>query len=270
MELAPQDRLVPEVKADSGPFRFVAPAIVALGMVAVFALVPPARDAVKGVIFAAREAVGLGPPDTYASVYQRLRMAPLPARLLVSSRISGGLERLVREPCDRAAIFSFGEALLAANEARAAADAYAGFAAGCPNGDGEQYRAAEILFQLGDNEKVIVIADALVTRNPAISGYRYLRGKAHAAAKQYAEAVDDYKSMIELTHNPRDIGDWVFVEMANIYAAMGRPCDAATTILAWIAIDPSARDTPAARKKAEAYAAQGCVRDRPPTDVKGI
>src|SRR5262249_36760036 len=142
--------------------------------------------------------------------------------------------------------------------------------AGCPNGDGEQYRAAEILFLLGDLDKVIATADALVARNPAIGPYRYLRGKALANAKRYAEAVEDYKSTIELQKNPRDIGEWVFVEMANIYAAMDRPCDAATTILAWVTIDPSARDTMKARKMVEAYSAKGCVRDRPPADVKKL
>jgi tetratricopeptide (TPR) repeat protein len=180
------------------------------------------------------------------------------------------LTRLAREPCDKTAIFAFGEALLGANEHRRAADAYAAFAATCPNGEGEQYRAAEILFLLGDTDKVIAISDALVARNPAIGAYRYLRGRALANAKRYAEAVEDYKSTIELQKTPRDIGEWVFVEMANIYAAMGRPCDAARTILAWVAIEPSVRDTLTARKKVEAYSAQGCARDRPPTDVKKL
>ena len=151
------------------------------------------------------------------------------------------------------------------------ADAYAAFAASCPNGDGEQYRAAEILFLIGDTEKVIAITSALVDRNPAVVPYRYLRGKAFAGAKRYAEAVEDYKSTIELQKDPRNIGDWVFVEMANIYAAMNRPCDAVTTILAWVAIDPSTRDTMNARKMVEAYSAKGCTpQDRPPVDVKKL
>ena len=242
----------------------MAPAVVVICVAVSLAVIPPARDAVKGVIFALAESIGLGPPDPYPAVYQRLGVMPLSARLRASSQISSGLERLAREPCDKRAIFALGEGLLAAHEERRAADAYAGFAAKCPNGDSEQYRAGEILLLLGDNDKAIAIADGLVTRNPGVGAYRYLRGKARAGAKRYAEAVDDYKSTIELMKDPHAIGDWVFVEMANIYAAMGRACDAATTILAWVAIDPSVRDTPTARKKAEAYAAQGCVRDPPP------
>ena len=100
--------------------------------------------------------------------------------------------------------------------------------------------------------------------------YHCLRGKALASARRYAEAVEDYKSTIELYKNPSDIGEWVFVEMANIYAAMNRPCDAATTILAWVAIDPSQRDTMNARKMVEAYSAKGCAPDRPAADVKKL
>jgi tetratricopeptide (TPR) repeat protein len=270
MKLDVQDRPVPALKSDGRSFWFVVLAIVAVCVAVAVAAFPQVRDAAKGLVFAVGEPFGFRPDDGYSAVYQRLGLTPLPAKLLGSSQISSGLERLAREPCDKTAIFSFGEALLAAHEQRRAADAYAAFAAGCPNGDGEQYRAAEILFGLGDTAKVIAIADALVAKNPAIVPYRYLRGKALANAKRYAEAVADYKSTVELQKDPRDIGEWVFVEMANIYAAMGRPCDAATTILAWVAIDPSVRDTVTARKKVEAYSAQGCVRERPPTDMKKL
>jgi|HubBroStandDraft_6_1064221.scaffolds.fasta_scaffold113222_2 tetratricopeptide (TPR) repeat protein len=270
MKLDTQDRPVPAVKSDSRAFWFAALPIAAICVAGAIAAIPQARDTAKELVFAVREELGLGPPDAYSAVYRRLAMAPLPAGLRASSQISSGLERLAREPCDKTAIFAFGEGLLVAHEQRRAADAYAGFAAVCPNSDGEQYRAAEILFLLGDNEKVVVLANALIAKGPAIGAYRYLRGKALAGAKHYVEAVDDYKSTIELQKNPRDIGEWVFVEMADIYAAMGRPCAAATTILAWVAIDPTVRNTPAARKKAEAYAAQGCAGDRPPADTRQL
>jgi tetratricopeptide (TPR) repeat protein len=270
MKLDAQDRPVSVAKSDSRLFWFAAMAIVAIGVAGALAAVPQARDTAKGMVFAIGDWFGVRPDDGYSAVYRRLGLAPLPARLLASSQISSGLTRLTREPCDKTAIFALGETLVAAHEERTAADAYAAFASTCPNGDGERYRSAEILLLLGDTAKVITIADALVTANPTVVRFRYLRGKALAGAKRYAEAVDDYKSTIELQKNPRDVGEWVFVEMANIYAAMGRPCDAATTILAWVAIDASVRDTMAARKKVEAYSAQGCVRERPPADMKQL
>jgi aspartyl protease family protein len=270
MKLTDQDRPVPVLTSDSRPFWSAALAIV-MACAAALAAFPQVRDYAKGLAFTVGDAVGVTPPDSeYSAAYKRMGMAPLPARLLASSQISSGLARLGREPCDKTAIFAFGEALLAAHEERKAADAYSAFAASCPNGEGEQNRAAQILFQLGDSEKVIAITDALIAKNPAVGSYRYLRGKALANTKRYAEAVEDYKSAIQLQKDPRDVGDWVFVEMANIYAAMGRPCDAATTILAWVAIDPTVRNTLNVRKTVEAYSAKGCGQNPAPTDLKKL
>ena len=264
MKLDAEDRVVPALEPESRWFWYVAVAIVSACVVGAVAAFPPTREYLTGLLFGIQESIGARPADDrYAAVYQRLGLAPLPAKLLASSKISSGLTRLAREPCDKTAIFALGEALGSANEYRRAADAYAGFAATCPNGEPEQYRAAEMLFVLGDTAKVIAITDALITGNPAISSYRYLRGRALANAKRYADAVEDYKSTIQLYRNPGDVGEWVFVELANIYATMGRPCEAATTILAWIAIDPSARNTLSARKKVEAYSGKGCAQDRP-------
>jgi tetratricopeptide (TPR) repeat protein len=273
MKLDPQERLVPVASADGRPFWLTALAIIVAIAVAggiALTVLPQARDGTKGLVFAAGEALGVKPPEAYSAVYQRFGMTPLPARLLGNSQISAGLARLTTEPCGKTAIFAFGEALLGAHEERRAADAYAGFAAACPNGEGEQFRAAQILFGLGDSDKVITITSGLVDRNPGAGPYHYLRGRALTNAKRYAEAVADYTSTIELQKNPRDVGEWVFVEMANIYAAMNRPCDAATTILAWVAIDPSERDTMNARKMVEAYSAKGCAPERPSVDVKKL
>ena len=270
MKLDVEDRPARALRSEGRWFLSAAVAI-AMACAVGFAAVPELRDYAKGLAFTAADKVGIQlPEDAYSAAYKRLGLAPLPAKLLASSKISSSLERLAREPCDKTAVFAFGEALLAAQEGRTAADAYFAFAASCPNSEGEQNRAAQILFQLGDSEKVIAITDALIAKNPTIPSYRYLRGKALANAKRYAEAADDYKSTIELQKAPRDVGEWVFVELANIYAAMGRPCDAAVTILAWAAIDPSVRNTLKTRKMVEAYSAKRCAQNPPPTDIKKL
>jgi tetratricopeptide (TPR) repeat protein len=264
------DRPIVVVKSDSHLFLSAAIVVTVLG-VAVFTFVPELRDYAKGLLFATGDAVGIRPPERqYAAAYDRLGLPPLPAELLASAKISSSLARLAGEPCDKTAIFAFGEAVLAEHEGRRAADAYSAFAAACPNSEGEQNLAAEILFQLGDSAKVIAITDALIGKNPTIASYRYLRGRALANVKRYAEAVEDYKSTVELQKNPRDVGEWVFVEMANIYAAMGRPCDAATTILAWVAIDSSVRNTIKTRKMVEEYAAKGCGQNPAAKDLRTL
>jgi tetratricopeptide (TPR) repeat protein len=270
MNLDHEDRPVRPLKSDGHPFLSAA-LVLAVASVAAFAAIPELREYVKGLAYATGDAVGIKlPGDGYSAVYGRLGIAPLPARLLATSKISSNLERLAREPCDKTAAFAFGEALLAAHEDRTAADAYFGFAATCPNSEGEQNRAAQILFQLGDSEKVIAITDALIAKNPTIPSFRYLRGKALANMNRYAEALEDYRSTIALQKTPSDIGEWVFVEMANLFAAMGRPCDAAVTILAWVAIDSSTRNTLKTRKMVEEYSAKGCAQNPVATDIKRL
>ncbi|HEY7297495.1 MAG TPA: hypothetical protein VH684_06115 [Xanthobacteraceae bacterium] len=270
MKLNEEDRPGIPSKPDRTP---LVPVVLVIAVVGAAALAgfPELRDYAKGLVFSMGEAIGLTVSHAeYSAVYERMGLPRLSAKVLASSKVSSGLARLAREPCDKAAIFTFGEGLLAAHEERTAAEAYLGFAGACPNSEGEQNRAAQILFQLGDSEHVIAIADGLIAKNPAVANYRYLRGRALANVKRYAEAVDDYKSTIQLYNNPRDVGQWVFVEMANIYAAMGRPCDAAVTILTWVAIDASVRNTLQTRKMVEEYSAKGCAQRPAPTDVKKL
>jgi hypothetical protein len=57
-----------------------------------------------------------------------------------------------------------------------------------------------------------------------------------------------YKSTIDLSQSPRQVGEWVFLELANLYAVLDRPCDAVQAIMSWIAIDPATRNTARAHK----------------------
>jgi tetratricopeptide (TPR) repeat protein len=265
---------------DSRPFLSAVLVIVtaAVASAVLFTTIPEVRDEMKGLAeeakrlaFVAAEAMGVGPPEErYAAVYARLGIPRLSASLLASSKISSSLERLSQERCDKKAIFAFGEALLEADEGRLAAQAYLGFDASCPNGEGERYRAANILFDLGDNDKVIATVEPLIAANPTNAFYHYLRGRARAGLKRYPEAIDDYKSTIGLMKNFRDVGEWVFVEMANLYAAMDRPCDAASAIMAFVAVDPASRDTGQARKMIEVYSAKGCVKKLVPMQLRKL
>ncbi len=172
----------------------------------------------------------------------------MPAGLAASTKISSSLAGLAKEPCDKKAIFALQGALVAAHEERIAANALLGFAANCAQNEGEEFLAADIFLRLADHEKVIAITSALIQNNPANANFHYWRGKAMAAAKRYQGALADYASTIELYKNPRDVNERVFVEMANIYVAAGRPCEAAQTIMTWVAIAPNERNTLSAKK----------------------
>jgi tetratricopeptide (TPR) repeat protein len=265
---------------DSRPFLSAVLVIVtaAVASAVLFATIPEVRDEMKRLAeeakrlaFVAAAAVGIGPPEEpYAAAYARLGIPRLSASLLASSKISSSLERLSHEPCDKKAIYAFSEALVDVDEGRIAAQAYLGFGAGCPNGEGDRYRAAELLFNLGDDEKVIEVLAPLIAATPTLGHLHYLRGKALGRLKRYPEAIEDYKITIGLTKNIRDVGEWVFVEMANLYAAMDRPCDAASAIMAFVALDPASRNTGQASKMIEVYSARGCVKKLAPMQLRKL
>ena len=224
--------------------------------------IPELRDPAARLGRSAASLVGVAAPvGDFTEVYKRLGIAPLPASVAASDRIAANLAVLAREPCDGKAIAALGEALVKERAERSAAEALLGFAKDCPNGDGARFRAAQILRALGDNAKVVTILDALIAKSPGVVNYHYLRGQALASAERYRDALADYASTIELQKNPASLYEKVFREMANIFLATGEPCKAAETILAWIAIAPATRNTPAARKVVDEYAAQGCRRD---------
>jgi tetratricopeptide (TPR) repeat protein len=198
MQLDDEDRLLQPAKPDNRPFLSAVLVLVTAAVVSalLFATIPEFRDEVKGLAeeakrlaFVAAESAGVRPPEEpYAAAYARLRIARLSAALLASSKISSNLARLSQEPCDKKAIFAFGEALAEAGEGRMAAQAYLGFGGSCPNGEGDRYRAAQILFNLGDNEQTIAILEPLISANPTLGHLHYLRGKALASWNACAPA----------------------------------------------------------------------------------
>ena len=90
----------------------------------------------------------------------------MPEKLELQADLNRGLSGLAREACDKRAIFSLGEGLLKSGSDRIAANAYLGFAATCPNGEGEKYRAAGRLFAIADYKQVVAITTDLIAVRP--------------------------------------------------------------------------------------------------------
>jgi tetratricopeptide (TPR) repeat protein len=258
MKVDREDRIGPAPARDGSRVRLLLGAAACAAAFGALAI-PSWRDFAARGFYAAEQAVGLAPSqDAFASLYQRLGVSPLPAQVFASGAVAGSLARLSRDPCDRAAIAALGRALVAAGETRLAAQSLSGFARSCANADGEGYQAAQWFLQVGDAEQAVAAADALLAKNPAEPNFHYLRGKALSALDRREEAVAEYRNTIALSRSPREVGEWVFVELANLFATLGRPCDAARTILVWVAIDPATRDTLRARKLIADYSAGGC------------
>ncbi|BBU61135.1 hypothetical protein MSC49_10700 [Methylosinus sp. C49] len=229
----------------------------ALGLAVVIA--PELGEFLRRQAYAAAEAVGAPTPaDEYAPVYARLEMEPLRAGLVASPKISEPLAKLLREPCDKRAVAALAEALIVEGEERVAARGYSGFASACPDSAIEKGRAGELFLRIGDAEGALKIADALISEQPIQPDFHYLRARALVAAKRYDASIGEYKTAIELFHDRAKVHERLFVELANAYVAVGKPCDAAFTLFAWIALDPTRRGTPGARKRVEEYGALGC------------
>jgi tetratricopeptide (TPR) repeat protein len=269
MQIEPEQRLVfpgqrpvPEVPSSDGSARIV---LLVAGAIILAFLGFAFNDRVTRAFYALEEASGLAPSQQqFAVTYRQLGISTLPPHLYAKDRVANSLTRLSHEACDHQAIGSLANALAAGGEQRLAASALMGFSLSCHGSENEQAAAGQLFLQLGDAEKALAVANALTSAKPEIANFHYFRGKALVAAGHGAEAVNEYKSTIDLSQSPRQVGEWVFLELADLYAALDRPCDAAQTITTWIAIDPATRSTARAHKLVETYAARGCAVTRKP------
>jgi tetratricopeptide (TPR) repeat protein len=255
--VSPGQRLVPEVGSGDGSGRIV----LLLSAAIIVALVGYIfHDRAMRAFYELEELSGMAPSQQqFAAIYRQLGISALPPRLFARDRVADSLTRLAREACDHQAIGSLANAFAADGERRLAASALMGFSLACHGCENEQATAGQIFLQLGDADKALAVANALTTAKPEVANFHYFRGKALVAAGRGAEAVNEYKSTIDLSPSPRQVAEWVFLELADLYAALDRPCDAAQTIIDWIAIDPATRNTARAHKLVETYAGRGCA-----------
>jgi tetratricopeptide (TPR) repeat protein len=260
--VSPGQRLVPEVPSGDGSARIV---LLFAGAIILALLGFTFHDRATRAFYALEEASGMAPSQQlFAATYRQLGISALPARLFAGDRVASSLTRLAHEGCDHQAIGSLAGAFAAGGEQRLAASALMGFSLSCQGSENEQAAAGQLFLQLGDAEKALAVANALTSAKPEVANFHYFRGKALVAAGRGAEAVNEYKSTIDLSPSPRQVGEWVFLELANLYAALQQPCDAAQTIMSWVAIDPATRNTARAHKLVETYAARGCAVARKP------
>jgi tetratricopeptide (TPR) repeat protein len=255
--VSPGQRLVPEVPSSDGSARIV---LLFAGAIILALLGFTFHDRATRAFYALEEASGITPSQQqFAATYRQLGISVLPPRLFVKDGVANSLTRLAHEACDHQAIRSLANALAAEGEQRLAASALMGFSLSCHGSENEQAAAGQFFLQLGDAEKALAVANVLTSAKPEIANFHYFRGKALVAVGRGPEAVNEYKSTIDLSQSPRQVGEWVFLDLANLYAALDRPCDAAQTIMTWIAIDPATRNTARAHKLVETYAARRCA-----------
>lgn len=148
--------------------------------------------------------------------------------------------RLERAPCDRAAMLRFGEAMARAGDYRGVLGRSEQFAARCgpwPLLRGLTYEAHK---RLGEWDAAIADATALIDDRPEDKDFWWWRGAVHEAKGDLGSAAADYRQALlvepRLTNIP--------FNLASVCERMGRPCDAADAIEAYLHQYPKQRDEP--------------------------
>ncbi len=250
MEVDPLDRIGPR---GTGGIVSLASVLFVLFMAAIAAIAFFGTDLKAGL-----QQLGLAQRPDFSAVYRKLDVAPLPATAEADGTIARGLARLGRDPCLGQAATAVADAAEKAGEVRWAAEALAGWSTSCgPDNARQLRRAADFFLQLHDYAKAEAIAQTLVDAHPSQSDYWYLQGKAEFGLKQQDAALLSYANTIHLSPSPAQVGQWVFTEMSDIYAAAHRPCEAMGPIQDYISIDPASRADDKMRHLLQLYAAQG-------------
>lgn len=195
--------------------------------------------------------------EALASIYKRLKIKPIPSRLLSNKKIAESLTELSDAPCDKRAIFKLGNQLAGQNKRRLAANVFLGFSRTCANSEGELRVAANLLYDLGDYEAVLPLADELVSRRPEIGQYYYLRAQTFSSLGQHLNAVGDFSSAIGALDDLKRVNTKVFMQLARSYAELSKFCQAMNTLQTFVYVEPEKRDTSAMRMLISRYADKG-------------
>jgi clan AA aspartic protease (TIGR02281 family) len=199
-------------------------------------------------------------PSRFLAVYEALRIAPLDASLETDINLRRALANLQLEKCDKSAIYAAAQALAKEQQQRVAATMLEGFSAECSNGLEELRAAADFYYQVSDNQKALSLTTALVRDHPDRDDFWYIHAKIQAALRMYDDALVSFTKTISLHHPQAALGEWVFTEMAETYAALHRYCDAMQPIVNWASLDPPSRSNPRTDALIENYRRLGNCR----------
>lgn len=167
----------------------------------------------------------------------------LPEGLPANPSLSPSLAQLRREPCDQTAIFDLSDKLEVLGWRREAANVLLVFSKHCDGVPRALRVAVNILLKLSDYKKAVEVADALIEMEPYRDNGYYLRGLANERQRQFDKAIPDYITAIELFGNKSAISSVGYMNLSNVYAALGRFCDAVLPVEAWVAVNPAKNDT---------------------------
>jgi tetratricopeptide (TPR) repeat protein len=184
----------------------------------------------------------------FSSTYARLGIAPLPVNVELETEISKRLEQLGREPCYKDGMLGFADALVAAGYPREADTGLLSFAKRCGDSDAILLRRHQALLKASDFTNALGIANDLVASDPVKATYRYARAQTYEQLKDFESALHDYIVSVQLLGTPSRVAGFHFYDIARMYAALGRFCDAIAAVETFVAFSPAARPDAAVRQ----------------------
>src|SRR5215471_5863057 len=209
------------------------------------------------------------PDEVFSSVYAQLGIK-LPLSVARDPYVWLRLGELKREPCDQQSVNDLALTLEKMGYRREAAEGLYNFVMKCGAPTSALHTSINMFLSLTDYPKAVEVADEFIRRAPTNHNAHFLRGDALAGAGDYRRAIVDYTNAIELFDtDKRRIGSQVFTALANAHAALREFCEAATSILTWVALDPVSHDTNQSRKMIADYEQQGnCAPSKQPQKVR--
>lgn len=182
----------------------------------------------------------------------------VPQLVVMRPSVGKPLDELVREPCDRKAIVTLGEALRKEGYRREAANAHVRFSETCQGGHPQSLQlAANILLDLSDYPTTVAVATMYIALLPFDDNGYFLRAVGHDRGGEPRKAIDDYITAIELFGDKSRISSVGYLGLARSYERIGQPCDAALAIQTWVALNPVRNETSQTRAMIAGYMAKG-------------
>lgn len=203
----------------------------------------------------------LTPSSRYKAVYEQLGVATLPADFdLKNPKIVRYLDQFNREPCDSSAILPLMRIIEEAGYPREAAKSGHSFSQRCQLYSDVVEATFASYQRVNDYAGALAIADVAVKDDEAQGRFRFFRGTAHEALKNYKAALSDYTSTLQLYADLSNVALSEFYRISRMYVALGRPCDAITPLEMYLSYNVEKRQTAQISRLISDYARAGNCR----------
>lgn len=188
-----------------------------------------------------------------SNLYQQYKMKPLDKGVLDIANVGNGLEKLNKVPCDEQSLLMVSRTLNNSSFIKEAIILLRRFADTCPNSVGELIEAGNISYNISEFQEALDLADKALHELPSANLATFLRARALKKLGRPEEALRSYADFIRTYGNESKIGAQIFSDIAQLYASIGKFCEAASSIQTYLGFDRLQRTSEAFEKEIDNY-----------------